>query len=157
MSCVFLVVVSLLAALLGIPEPPKPEPKYRADGYLKNWPKFAKRKKKAKGWICQECGVDCSSEPKLVHLHHVNGDKKDNTDQNLAVLCIHCHAVKPGRGHQDMKWAAKSDGRWASVAKLKKAQGVEQRSKNERSVLGRSQVRSELSRPCLETVEHHDV
>lgn len=123
MSCLFtlsaiLMVISVLGALFETGKT-KPEPKYRADGYLKNWNRLAAKKKAAQGWRCQECRVDCSGDRTLVQVHHINRNTKDNSDENLIVLCIHCHSRKPGHGHLQLKHNAKSDGRWARLVKLK--------------------------------------
>jgi len=36
---------------------------------------------------------------KYLHVHHRNGQKNDNRDSNLAVMCVACHAEQPMRGH----------------------------------------------------------
>lgn len=53
------------------------------------------------GWVCQHCKTDFSapSERKWLHVHHKNGLKHDNNRNNLAVLCISCHAEQPFHGH----------------------------------------------------------
>ncbi len=38
--------------------------------------------------ICASCGFD-----KLIALHHLNGDRKDNRDENLIGLCPNCHKM----------------------------------------------------------------
>jgi hypothetical protein len=63
-------------------------------------------------WRCEEpsCGVDLS-EPrnrKYLHTHHANGEKYDNSLQNLRALCVYCHAntamhqhLKSSRDYKD--------------------------------------------------------
>jgi 5-methylcytosine-specific restriction endonuclease McrA len=41
---------------------------------------------------CAECPNDLSKpEPNYAHLHHKDGDSKNNTESNLSVLCLNCH------------------------------------------------------------------
>lgn len=41
---------------------------------------------------CAECPADLSiPEPNYAHLHHKDGNSKNNTDSNLEVLCLSCH------------------------------------------------------------------
>jgi 5-methylcytosine-specific restriction endonuclease McrA len=42
---------------------------------------------------CERCGIsEWQGEPITMHLHHVNGDGKDNRLQNIAFLCGNCHS-----------------------------------------------------------------
>jgi hypothetical protein len=55
------------------------------------------------GWRCQNwsCGVDLSlpAHRKYLHAHHVNGEKYDESEENLQALCIYCHADMPRHHH----------------------------------------------------------
>lgn len=44
------------------------------------------------GYECKVCGSD-----EDIHVHHVNGDREDNSIENLMPLCISCH-MKVHRG-----------------------------------------------------------
>ena len=55
--------------------------------------------KKACNFKCQLCKVDCREYPKLLHLHHINGDPSDNDRHNLQVLCVDCHSKQPKHSH----------------------------------------------------------
>jgi 5-methylcytosine-specific restriction endonuclease McrA len=116
---VLLGVIGLLGMIFGESSSPV---ELRSDGYTKDWSNVSTKKKKSKSWICQECKVNCSGERNLVHTHHRNGDRKDNSEGNLVVLCIQCHGEKPGAGHKRLKTRAQNDGRWARVSKLRKEQ-----------------------------------
>ena len=42
---------------------------------------------------CEECGItDWRGKPITMHLHHINGDGKDNRLENIAFLCGNCHS-----------------------------------------------------------------
>ena len=40
-----------------------------------------------------------SDNKKLLHVHHINGNKSDNSRDNLRVLCADCHKKQPHHGH----------------------------------------------------------
>ena len=40
---------------------------------------------------CERCGKDCSHDHKLLHVHHINGNKQDLRQTNLIALCRECH------------------------------------------------------------------
>jgi 5-methylcytosine-specific restriction endonuclease McrA len=42
---------------------------------------------------CEECGLtEWQGRPITMHLHHVNGDGKDNRLENIVFLCGNCHS-----------------------------------------------------------------
>ena len=45
---------------------------------------------------CQKCGTE-SIHPKL-HVHHIDGDKTNNSLENLISLCVMCHTPVQYRG-----------------------------------------------------------
>ena len=67
-------------------------------GYAKNWHSLATRIKRARGWRCDECGVNLSKHRSLLHGHHKNGVTSDNSLENIAVLCLLCHSEQPYHG-----------------------------------------------------------
>jgi len=124
MSClltifVIVFVLFLLGSLFGSSPPPV---EMGSNGYTKDWGSVASKTKKKKSWVCQECKVDCSGERNLVHVHHKNRDRKDNSEGNLMVLCIQCHGKQPGKGHSRLMATAQKDGRWDRISKLRKEQ-----------------------------------
>lgn len=73
----------------------------RKDGiYLDNWPERSRQYRASVFWTCESCGLDLSSNKNLLHSHHRNGVKSDNSNSNLQALCIECHARQP---KHDMK------------------------------------------------------
>jgi hypothetical protein len=70
--------------------------------YTNDWEAVSERTKKARGHRCEN--PDCSllisrRDSKYLHVHHENGLKYDNSERNLTVLCIRCHADQPQHGH----------------------------------------------------------
>jgi len=48
---------------------------------------------------CVTCSIVLvQAESRFLHVHHRNGQKHDNADTNLKVLCIACHAEEPMHG-----------------------------------------------------------
>ena len=56
---------------------------------------YSREYRKASGYKCQLCKVDCSMHTRLLHLHHRDGDPSNNAKENLQVLCVDCHAHQP--------------------------------------------------------------
>ena len=54
---------------------------------------------------CKSCRVDLSEQKRLLHVHHLNGEKSDNSAGNLIVLCADCHRKEPHHGHVHVKLA----------------------------------------------------
>ena len=72
-------------------------------GYSNNWSEISKTLKKQKYYICQQCTLDLSLQQRLLHVHHINGVKNDNTSSNLKVLCADCHRKQPDHVHLFIK------------------------------------------------------
>jgi DNA-binding transcriptional ArsR family regulator len=48
---------------------------------------------------CERCGIiEWRGQPLSMHLHHINGDGKDNRLGNLELLCGNCHSQTPNYG-----------------------------------------------------------
>ena len=63
--------------------------------YTPDWSIISANYRKGQNYICENCGVDLSSERRLLHVHHKNRDKGDNRKKNLVALCATCHKAQP--------------------------------------------------------------
>lgn len=80
------------------------KPKRRDDNaglnnYVQDWPQISELKRRQAKWRCEQCSVDLSAHPSVLHCHHRNGVVTDNSFTNLMVLCALCHAAQPSHGH----------------------------------------------------------
>ena len=71
---------------------------------------------------CQACGVDCTVDPKLLHLHFEDGDPSHADARNLHILCVDCHAHLPGHDHMKNQPIVQAD--IAAVHALHARQGI---------------------------------
>lgn len=76
---------------------------------LKNWGEYS-RASNAKRHLIKELGHKCENclislwydEPICLELHHIDGDRTNNTFENLKLLCPNCHAMtKNWRGKKN--------------------------------------------------------
>lgn len=67
--------------------------------YTKDWPEISEQKRFEENYTCQECEINLSDNRYLLHVHHVNGVKGDNSSSNLRVLCADCHRKQPAHEH----------------------------------------------------------
>jgi hypothetical protein len=84
------------------------------------------------GEKCQRCGW-CERNPATkrvpLELEHIDGNWKNNSEQNLTLLCPNCHALTPtfrglnrGRGRPNRKGPAKAAGYYDPFALVGSAQ-----------------------------------
>lgn len=78
----------------------KHKPKRKAgeqkDGaYSGTWKEKSRKYRESVFWTCESCGIDLNNNKNLLHSHHKNGVKSDNSKSNLQALCIECHAEQP--------------------------------------------------------------
>lgn len=73
-------------------------------GYTDDWNTVSSKQKERSGYVCQECGINLSAHKNLLHTHHINGVKGDNSSHNLKVLCVECHGNQPSHGHIRAKY-----------------------------------------------------
>jgi len=49
-----------------------------------------------RGYMCERCNMtEWLGVPIPLELDHVNGNREDNTEENLKVICPNCHALTP--------------------------------------------------------------
>lgn len=72
------------------------------NGYPDNWKEIAFRIKEKAGGKCERCGHVHEVETGYVlTVHHLDGDKTNCADWNLAALCQRCHLSIQGRIKMD--------------------------------------------------------
>ena len=71
--------------------------------YTPDWAIISRKRREECNWTCQSCKIQLDDHQyrRFLHVHHINGQKHDNSQGNLRVLCIHCHAEQ--KGHEHMK------------------------------------------------------
>ena len=67
--------------------------------YSDNWDVISIKIREQVNYQCQQCGLDLSFNKRLLHVHHVNGVKSDNSEMNLRALCCDCHRKQPNHNH----------------------------------------------------------
>ncbi len=90
--------------------------------YTKDWKEISHQYRTSIHYRCEECGVDLnhSSHTRgLLHVHHINGVKGDNSYDNLKALCIDCHKKQPNHDHMRCKKEV-----IVEINELRKAQGL---------------------------------
>lgn len=72
---------------------------WHKDKFLKKIEDYAKPKVPKKmlisirGHKCENCGnTEWSGQPIPLEIHHINGNRFDNREENLQILCPNCHA-----------------------------------------------------------------
>ena len=71
--------------------------------YSDDWPKISRAIKEQYKHTCQQCGLKLDQHKKLLHVHHINGVKTDNSGRNLTPLCADCHRKQPHHQHMFVK------------------------------------------------------
>jgi hypothetical protein len=71
--------------------------------YSDDWDIVSKKVREKYHYQCQQCGLDLSQHKYLLHVHHKNGVKSDNSDSNLIALCCDCHRKQLHHQHMFIK------------------------------------------------------
>lgn len=76
-----------------------PSDKKVKGGYTTDWNIVSAEYRASKNYCCESCHVDLTNDKVLLHTHHINGNKQDNSVTNLKALCIDCHRKQPDHDH----------------------------------------------------------
>lgn len=71
------------------------------NNYPPDFDEISNRVREQRGWRCERCRRDFSrgADREYLHVHHKNGVKNENYEENLQVLCLGCHADEPQHAH----------------------------------------------------------
>ena len=73
------------------------------DEYTEDWRDIAENFKRKQSYTCAKCGINLSEDKNFLHVHHIDGLKYNNWDDNLKALCIACHSTEPGHSHMQKR------------------------------------------------------
>ena len=87
--------------------------------YSENWDQISLTTRNSVDWHCEECNVNLRAHKNLLHVHHIDGVKSNNSRLNLISLCKACHRAQPF--HQSM-YVPRTE--TALINRLRREQGV---------------------------------
>jgi hypothetical protein len=64
-------------------------------GYTHDWDETSKNYRMKKQFTCEDCGIKLNTNlvnGYYLETHHLDGNPKNNDDENLKCLCVICHA-----------------------------------------------------------------
>ena len=70
--------------------------------YTDDWERISYNYRSVKNWTCEKCGVNLKNNKKNLHVHHKDGNKRNNSYSNLMALCSRCHSEMPYHEHMKM-------------------------------------------------------
>ena len=100
--------------------------------YPDNWAEIAQRIKAHAGWRCERCDTANDFDTRhVLTVHHLDGDKSNCAEWNLAALCQRCHLkiqarveMRQGYMFEHSDWMKPHvDGRQAALAGCSRVQG----------------------------------
>jgi len=91
----------------------------KTKGYTSDWSEVSRKYRAEQNYCCEQCSVNLSEDKGLLHCHHINGNKPDNSYSNLKALCIDCHRRQPMHEHLGINAE-----QMARINKLREEQGL---------------------------------
>lgn len=67
--------------------------------YPADWSSISLRVRKERGYKCQNLKCPGGYKPQNLQVHHIDGNKANNRESNLKVLCEPCHSNEPHHDH----------------------------------------------------------
>jgi RNase P subunit RPR2 len=67
--------------------------------YTNDWKDISQKYRESRKFICEKCDTLFVDNKELLHTHHINGVKDDNSNNNLKAVCIDCHRKEPNHTH----------------------------------------------------------
>ena len=67
--------------------------------YTEDWSSISTKLREDAHWRCSRCGLDLGFKRYLLHVHHLDFNRQNNSKNNLIVVCALCHSRFPGHGH----------------------------------------------------------
>lgn len=67
--------------------------------YSADFSALGDRIKAERGYRCDRCGFNLANNRRYLHAHHKNGQKHDSRPENIAILCVACHAEQYQHAH----------------------------------------------------------
>jgi hypothetical protein len=82
---------------------------------------------KERGHRCEDCGLsEWKSQPIPLELEHSDGDNRNNTRENLKLLCCNCHALTPTWRGRNMNSGKKKVSDEELLTALKETRNIRQ-------------------------------
>ena len=72
-------------------------------GYTMNWNILSRKYRENKNYICESCGIDLTKYKRLLDVHHKDGNKTNNSKDNLIALCVECHSKIDARHKENFQ------------------------------------------------------
>jgi len=112
--------------------------------YSKDWEFISFCFRKSKNFVCESCDVNLLKNQRLLHVHHLDKNPKNNELNNLMALCVLCHAEQHIHLNEEITERDRSQ-----ILDLRKIQA---RERAERLEIRKIQERKSSERKLLEEI-----